>query len=272
MPTQQGLGSPGGGAAGGIYNLDTLAIAYSTVRDNTADDSAGVANVGGLLDIRNSAIRHNTAISGGRPQHQREHRAAPARRSASNTATAGARASPTAAEAQLQLSRVTVAFNVADSDANGSGDGGGLANSATVTARNSLIGENSDGSTSGNIFPDCSGSLTSDGYNLIENTTGCAIAGNTTGNVTGLDPNLAGVLNNGGPTFTNAFTIGSPPHEAGNPAGCVDHAGSPLPHDQRDVSRAGARCDSGAFELFGKRFFEGHFESGNLGAWAAWRP
>lgn len=266
-------GSPGGGVGGGIYNLDTLAIAFSTVRDNAADDSAGVVNVGGLLDIRNSTIRHNTAIIGG---GLRNTSAGIARLSnttvSSNTATASAGGIANGGGAQLQLSSVTVAFNVADSDANGSGDGGGLANSATVTARNSLIGENSDGSTSGNIFPDCSGSLASDGYNLIENTTGCAIAGNTTGNVTGLDPNLAGVLNNGGPTFTNAFPVGSPPHEAGNPAGCVDHAGSALPHDQRDVSRAGARCDIGAFELFGKRFFEGHFESGNLGAWAAWRP
>ena len=63
-----------------------------------------------------------------------------------------------------------MAFNVADSDANNFGDGGGLSNAATAIVRNSLIGENVDASTSGTIFPDCSGGFTSDGYNPVSYT------------------------------------------------------------------------------------------------------
>ena len=136
-----------------------------------------------------------------------------------NSASAGAGGIANGSGSVLQLSNVTVAFNAANSDANNSGDGGGLANSATAIVRNSLIGENVNASTSGTIFPDCSGGFTSDGYNLIENTTGCAIGGNTTGNITGIDPNLAALASNGGRTQTNAFPTGAPPFNAGNPGG-----------------------------------------------------
>ena len=152
----------------------------------------------------------------------------------SNSASAGAGGIANGSAGVLQLSNVTVAFNTADSDANNAGDGGGLANSATAIVRNSLIGENVDASTSGTIFPDCSGGFTSDGYNLIENTTGCAIGGNTTGNITGIDPNLAALASNGGRTQTNAFPTGAPPFNAGNPGGCVDNTGAAVIADQRD--------------------------------------
>jgi hypothetical protein len=137
---------------------------------------------------------------------------------------------------------------VADSDANNSGDGGGLANAGTAVLRNSILGENVDASAGGSIFPDCSGGFTSDGYNLIENTTGCAIGGSNTGNITGVDPNLAALALNGGRTQTNAFPTGSPPHNTANPGGCVDNTGAAVLADQRDGARLN-RCDMGAFEF-----------------------
>ncbi|HWS27614.1 MAG TPA: choice-of-anchor Q domain-containing protein, partial [Xanthomonadales bacterium] len=122
--------------------------------------------------------------------------------------------------------------------------------SATVTARNTLIGNNTDASPAGNDFPDCSGALISAGNNLIENITGCAISGNTAGNITLQDPNLAALASNGGPTVTHAFPSGAPPHNAGNVNGCVDHNANQIAADQRGTARAQpTRCDIGALEF-----------------------
>ena len=245
-------GTPGGGVSevgGGIYNLDTLVMSHSTVRNNTADDSGGISNDGGSMTIHSSTINDNTSISAAGLRNANSGTAVLINSTVShNSASAGAGGIANGSGSVLQLSNVTIAFNRADSDANNSGDGGGLANSATATMRNSLIGENVDASTSGTIFPDCSGGFTSDGYNLIENTTGCAIGGNTTGNVTGIDPNLAALAGNGGRTQTNAFPTGAPPFNAGNPGGCVDNTGAAVIADQRDGARL-TRCDIGAFEF-----------------------
>lgn len=245
-------GVAGGGVSefgGGIFNEDTLEMSHSTVRNNLADDSAGISNDGGSMTIRNSTINNNTSISAAGIRNANAGTAVLINSTvSSNSASAGAGGIANGSGSTLQLSSVTVAFNTADSDANNAGDGGGLANSATAIVRNSLIGENIDASTSGTIFPDCSGGFTSDGYNLIENTTGCAIGGNTTGNITGIDPNLAALASNGGRTQTNAFPTGAPPFNAGNPGGCVDNTGAALIADQRDGARL-TRCDMGAFEF-----------------------
>jgi uncharacterized repeat protein (TIGR01451 family) len=52
---------------------------------------------------------------------------------------------------------------------------------------------------------------------------------------------------NGSPGY-HALVHGSPPVNAGNPAGCTDHLGNPLITDQRGKPRFG-RCDIGAYEL-----------------------
>ncbi len=245
-------GVAGGGVSefgGGIFNLDTLVMSHSTVRSNLADDSAGIANSGGSMTIRFSTVNNNTGISAAGIRNTNAATAVLTNSTVSrNSASAGAGGIANSAGSTLQLSNVTIAFNVADSDANNFGDGGGLSNAGTAVVRNSLLGENIDASASGTIFPDCSGGFTSDGYNLIENTTGCAIGGNTTGNITGIDPNLAALASNGGRTQTNAFPTGAPPHNAANPGGCVDNSGAAVIADQRDGARL-TRCDMGAFEF-----------------------
>src|SRR4029077_7178659 len=97
--------------------------------------------------------------------------------------------------------------------------GGGLFIDATasVTAQNSLIGNNVF--TSGVPLPspsDCSGLLHSAGYNLIGSTDNTTIDGDTTGNITGQDPVLGPLQNNGGATFTRALLPGSPAINAAN--------------------------------------------------------
>ena len=114
---------------------------------------------------------------------------------------------------------------------------GGISNVGTVTFTNSLIGGNS-----APVSPDCGGTYDSLDYNLIEDTSGCTIIGATANNITGSDPLLDTLANNGGNTDTHALLDGSPAIDNGD---CP----SALPVDQRDVSRPqGLGCDIGAYE------------------------
>ena len=83
---------------------------------------------------------------------------------------------------------------------------------------------------------------------MIQDTTGCTIAGVTTGNITGISANLGPLQNNGGSTMTHALLAGSPAIEGGDPANwCVDQNNNLLNTDQRGYVRNGL-CDIGAYE------------------------
>jgi hypothetical protein len=155
-------------------------------------------------------------------------------------------------EGTLNLQNATIAGNTADADSDGAGDGGGIFGfgGSTINMRNSILADNVDASTGGPaVHPDCSGSLNSQGYNLIENTTGCTFTPNN--DLTGMDPVLGPLADNGGPTQTKALLPGSPALNAGNPAmpGGIDPNACPAT-DQRGLSRTTfAPCDIGAFEV-----------------------
>lgn len=95
--------------------------------------------------------------------------------------------------------------------------------------------------------PDCSDAgITDSGYNLDSDST-CAFS--VTGSLSGRNPNLGPLANNGGPTKTLLPGTGSPAINAIPPgaAGCVANV-----TDQRDTSRpqpAGGACDIGAVEV-----------------------
>jgi hypothetical protein len=66
--------------------------------------------------------------------------------------------------------------------------------------------------------------------------------------ITGMDPMLGPLADNGGPTETQALAPGSPAIDAGKP-GPADGRGTHCPPtDQRGVPRMG-RCDLGAYEF-----------------------
>src|SRR5947208_17077393 len=79
---------------------------------------------------------------------------------------------------------------------------------------NTIIANNVD---AGGEAPDCTGQISSQGYNLVQNPAGCALVGGP-GDITGEDPKLRPLANNGGPTQTRALLRGSPAIDAGNPA------------------------------------------------------
>ena len=192
---------------GGIRNDGTLVLRSSTVSGNTGSGSgAGIWNVKDLI-LENSTVSGNTAGTSG-----------------------GGISNGYSAKAYLYNS--TVAANTAPA-------GGGVDVSATgpgaLTAQNTIIAGNSGG--------DCTGTLTSTGYNLVGSTAGCTFTP-AAGDQTNVDPQLGPL--EGVPGW-HPLLDGSPAIEAGNPAGCTDHAGQRLLTDQRGFPRFG-RCDIGAYE------------------------
>ena len=208
---------------GGIYLQSnvTASIRNSTISNNSGAISGGGISSSGTLTLVNSTLSGNSAdTSGG---------------GLVNTGTAA-------------LYNVTIANNIAGaggSTGNGGGVYSGLSGSS-LTIRNSIIANNVDITTS-ELNNDCDGTLTGEGYNLIEDTTGCTITGVTTGDVTGIDPMLGALLDNGGPAFTQALLAGSPAIDAGEPTGCRDQSNALLLTDQRSYLRNGT-CDMGAYE------------------------
>jgi hypothetical protein len=130
---------------------------------------------------------------------------------------------------------------------------------STITLRNTILA----GNTAPPGAPDCSGVLTSSGYNLVgSNNTGCT--GLLSSDRIVLSPLLSGLADNSGPTLTHAPFKGSLAMDGGNPAGCAGLSGQPLLTDQRGQPRPfNGRCDIGAVEETttpgsGKRRAAGH--------------
>ncbi|MBI3241541.1 MAG: CSLREA domain-containing protein [Chloroflexi bacterium] len=213
---------------GGIYFIGgALTLIDSIVSGNTANDTGGgIRNVGGTAILTNVTISGNTA-----------------KNDAGGIRTASNGSMP----ASLTLTNVTITNNTADSDSNGTGEGGGLyRSSGTATFKNTIIAGNFDNSTT-TKRPDCSGSITSQGYNLVGNNTGCTFT-STTGDQVGtggspVNPLLGVLQDNGGQTLTHALLAGSPARDTGTNTDCPST-------DQRSTLRPqGTVCDKGAYEV-----------------------
>jgi hypothetical protein len=151
------------------------------------------------------------------------------------------------------------------------GVGGGVFNAAAAAfanLRNALIasnyiGQGGPGGTNlmgpgvpgqpgpNGSAPDTAGSFTSQGHNLIGRSDGGTgfthgVAGDLVGTVAvPLDPQLRALADNGGLTFTHAFSVSSPAFNTGD-----DSLTNNLPTDQRGAPRIfDAHVDIGAFEL-----------------------
>lgn len=126
-----------------------------------------------------------------------------------------------------------------------------VATGATANVRNSVVANNFN--SAGGAQPDCSGTLNSQGYNLIGNSSGCSDLAVT--DLRDVSAELGALQNNGGRTATHALLTNSPAVNGGDPITCQANAS-----DQRGVWRPqGARCDIGAFEMAFASFTQGAF-------------
>jgi hypothetical protein len=279
--TECTAGVTGGGISNGVLDPPgTIILIESAVADNDAALGGGIYNQGAQasLTATDSAIRGNFATEhGGGIYNFFGARAEISRCTLRDNAAGGfggALANPGGAIAVVTNSTFSgnIARDYGGGIANLSGGTVGLysctitENSATnagggigdrspdppdLTLSHSIVASNTFPATS----PDCDGEIGSSGYNLIGDTTGCTLVGDLTGNITGVDPVLGPLRDNGGPTLTHALLAGSPALEAGDPAGCTDPAGALLTVDQRGVLRPQdwdgdliPICDIGAYE------------------------
>jgi CSLREA domain-containing protein len=223
------------GSGGGIYNNNWLTVTNSTVANNASAGAFGGSGVAGngLTVLVNSTVVGNSATGHGG--------------GISNIS------------GPMYLTNCTVSGNVAGEDGGGiwmdgavlsmtnvsvvtntsliTGTGGGIVVADGVAyALNTLSAKNGDVSA-GTAHPDCYGEIGGPGYNVVENATGCVLGGSE--NITGSDPRVALLADNGGDTWTHALKIGSPAIGAGRDAGCPAK-------DQRGEPRLD--CDIGAYE------------------------
>ena len=214
------------GDGGGIDSQAGLTLRGVTLTSNESDENGGAIHVeSGTATLANVTISGNLADGNG-----------------GGIAVTGGTAT---------LSNLTIVNNTADDDTDGTGSGGGISAVGGTAGSNTIIGDNTDKSPGAtDKHNDCFGTLTSAGYNLIEDTAGCTISGTTTGNVTGQDPQLFRLEDNGGPTPTHALKHISPALDTGNPAQPGTGGSACEGTDQRGFPRPqGPRCDMGAFEL-----------------------
>ena len=232
-------------SGGGLYVANYPGAATAIVIDSLIDGNSASGSVGGSSGggVRSAAGGDVTLI---------------------NTTVSGNRAALHGGgiyvDNVVRLFNVTITANVADSDEDDLGNGGGVAISngspaGFATARNSLIAANVDASPTAARHANCSGTLTGEGHDLLGASNGCAVTGDTVGNIVGVVPFLGPLQDNGGPTFTHALLPNSAAIDSGDPVGCLDAAANPLTTDQRGYIRPidgnttkGARCDIGAFE------------------------
>ncbi|MCB0201390.1 MAG: CSLREA domain-containing protein [Anaerolineae bacterium] len=202
-------------------SFGTLNVSDSTFRDNNntslAGTGAAISNTGGSVNVANSTFVNNTTsflLNGG---------------AIWNNAT-------------LNVTNSTFSGNRAG------GVGGAIYNFGTLTLKNSILADSTGGG-------DCVSAGTATGNNnLIENIrSACGLTNGSNGNIIGTDPNLAALVDNGGPTQTMALNSGSAAIDAGDDAVC---AAAPVNNlDQRGVTRPqGAHCDIGAYERASLRF------------------
>ncbi len=201
-------GSPGNGGATHVTGPGTITIDSSTVSNNTADNEGG-----GVWNHNSSTMNiTNSTISG-------------------NTSPLGGGVfTQNGAAATVNITNATIASNSSRGiEAAGS--------DAVVNLTNTIVADNTGGDISATVNAN---------FSLIESTSGAVINGGN--NITGQDPQLGALTDNGGPTLTQLVTSG-PAIDGGSNAGCssVDqrNVGRPLDGNADGV----ADCDIGAVEF-----------------------
>ena len=198
---------------GGILNAGALTTTDTTIRANTAGQTglgsgrggAGIVSLSGTVTLNNTTVSGNNILGMLPGSGIDSYTTSFVLNNSTVSGNTGGYQAIYTQDSSLTLNNSTVTRNIS-----------GIYNvSGTTTLRNSIL--------AGNTGYDCSGSLTSAGYNLIgKKTADCAFTAGT-GDKVGTEaapigPLLTPLADHGGPTFTHALMAGSPALDAGNPA------------------------------------------------------
>lgn len=247
-----------------IDNGGTLHLERVTIRNNVADNAAGLRVEDSTAHLTDTTIRNNHATvlraGGVLVIGASTFEATGTTISGNTTAGVGGGIAVLGTSATVDLVNTTVSGNTAGTDGGGihtespnttltsvtlssnltGGPGANLAGPGTATLAASVLADPLDGA-------DCGGTLSvvSAGYNHASDTS-CGLA--TTGDAEGTDPALAGLADNGGATRTHLPNVTSPALDA-IPGGTPSLCDGTYATDQRGVARPqGTGCDKGAVE------------------------
>ena len=226
------LSGNSGFQVGAIYNTGSpgvLTITNSTVSGNTSDNDGSITNFqGGAVTISNCTISGNTGSRGG-------------------VGIWSQSANP------VTITNSTISNNTAARPGGGGVGGGIFCGSGTIKLRSTIVAKNT-ADTAPDIYVVNSGTVSSQGYNLIGNNSGANITA-TTGDQIGtaavpIDPLLGPLQDNGGPTQTQALLSGSKAIDKGDSSGLVaDQRGFTRPVDTPSITNSGDGSDVGAYEV-----------------------
>jgi trimeric autotransporter adhesin len=277
---------------GGVYSLGNLTVSNSTLHltsahggnggnafgnacfgahnagDGGAARGGAVYADGGSLTVDTDTFANNSAV-GGNGGNGGQIGGGCGSHGSGGAASGGAIANNSAT---VNVKHATVSLNNAQGGNSGvneggankpprlvaEGTGGGLRPSfGAVTLENTIVAGNTAANGAGDTTgaptpgPDVDGTVTSSGHNLLGNTTDANGFGGV-GDLTGVNPLLAALADNTGPTQTMALTPGSPAIDAGVASGAAfDQRGLPRTFDDPGTTNAATSdgTDIGAFEL-----------------------
>ncbi len=260
-----GLGGPGGlmpgnavahgpdgrgGDGGGVSGTGRATVTDSTVADNEAiaGGRGGAMSVSGTTTIDRSTVSGNLATGSGSGAGGL--RSGSGQLTITNTTIAGngtdaggSGGGLVVAGGATTLTHVTISSNhwiATGAGTTGPGPLGLTVTGGTVVVRSSIVAQQI-------AAPDCSGAVTTQGYN-VESATTCGFA--STGDRQNADALLGPLAVNGGPTMTLVPAVGSPAVDAVPFA--VNGCGTTVTTDQRALPRpaggAPNACDVGAVE------------------------
>jgi hypothetical protein len=243
---------------GGIEMRNGMLVKYSTIDSNDAaapndvSFGGGIYGVGGSMTIENSTISNNSAVDDGGVIMATQEPTTPmlilSSTVSSNSATVHGGVG-VFNDTSAKIANSTIAFNATAAQLV---TGAGLyLNSSALDLQSTIV----SGNTSNGFGDDVRGSGTyvfSGANNLIENPW-ATVPPDT---LTGIDPLLSPLADNGGPTRTNALSLDSPAVDMGNDSASVNY-------DQRGPGyprTIGANVDIGAFEAETDRIFANGFD------------
>ncbi len=239
---------------GGVSNStnDMLTLTGSMIIGNTAtDDGGGIANFG-ITEINTSTVLNNISGNNGGGIA-----GISSDLTLTNSTVSGNNATTNGGGISARSSYLTLANSTISGNASNSQGGGIYAEYGSLTLANALVASNTSASGSDILVATPLSTPLNVNYSLIGDSSGTSLtpapvaSPDANGNLIGtaanpINPLLAHLADNGGPTMTHALLPGSPAFNAGDPS-----FASPPDFDQRgsgfDRIQLG-RIDIGAFE------------------------